>query len=233
MESNIKQFKQQLDEAVELVEGSGLLSKLGKAHIANTICDTRRLDSNLSNLADSFIASESLLSRCDSIRKKHSNTKPTIRVLHHLACTGGTLISKCISALPNVFLLSEAHPNNPNLRFSSPIYSPSDITKLAYYSGVPKHSELADEIFNSSIDKLYEHVEKLGGVLVIREHTHSDYNTEAAMPAKSKVVDLLEARYEVKSVLDYEGTVSKLCFFKKEWLDTFQTANIRRNIVDE
>jgi hypothetical protein len=119
-----------------------------------------------------------------------------------------------------VFLLSEAHPNTVlNLSDETPIYSPSDITKLAHYSGIPKHSELADEIFNSSIDKLYEHVEKLGGVLVIREHTHSDFNTDAAIPAKSKVVDLLEARYEVKSVLTVRDPLESYASLKRNnWI---------------
>ena len=38
--------------------------------------------------------------------------KPVIRTIHHLACTGGTLISKCISSMPETALISEINPMN-------------------------------------------------------------------------------------------------------------------------
>ncbi len=36
--------------------------------------------------------------------------KPAIRVLHQLARTGGTIISKCLGAMAGVVLLSEINP---------------------------------------------------------------------------------------------------------------------------
>ena len=38
--------------------------------------------------------------------------KITLRSIHHLACTGGTLISKCIASMPDVALISEVNPMN-------------------------------------------------------------------------------------------------------------------------
>ena len=36
--------------------------------------------------------------------------KPLLRTIHHLACTGGTVISKCLAAMPDVALISEVNP---------------------------------------------------------------------------------------------------------------------------
>lgn len=35
-----------------------------------------------------------------------------IRTIHHMACTGGTVFSKCLAVMPNVALLSEVNPLN-------------------------------------------------------------------------------------------------------------------------
>ena len=39
-----------------------------------------------------------------------SSKLPPIRVVHHWACSGGTIISRSLAQLPNVVLLSEVHP---------------------------------------------------------------------------------------------------------------------------
>jgi len=51
-----------------------------------------------------------------------------IRVLHHWACSGGTVISRCIASQPQVVLLSEVHPL-AYLRVAQayPYYFPTDL----------------------------------------------------------------------------------------------------------
>lgn len=39
-----------------------------------------------------------------------ADRRPVLRLLHHLARTGGTTISKCLAVMPGVALLSEIHP---------------------------------------------------------------------------------------------------------------------------
>ena len=36
--------------------------------------------------------------------------KPVIRLIHHMARTGGTLICKCLACMKQVIMLSEIHP---------------------------------------------------------------------------------------------------------------------------
>ncbi len=106
---------------------------------------------------------ESLLQRCDAVCKEY-DVKPTIRIIHHFACSGGSLISKCISALPNVYLLSEVHPYS-DLHFYSdrPVYRPSDIISLSKYARIPEIAELSSKIFKESVTSVFRHVEELGG----------------------------------------------------------------------
>ena len=40
--------------------------------------------------------------------------RPTLRLLHHMARSGGTLISKCLGCMSGVLLLSEIHPLGTN-----------------------------------------------------------------------------------------------------------------------
>jgi len=187
MTSNFAHFKQQIDDAVELLERSGKVEK-------NPIVLTNKLE----HLVDT----QSLLTRCDTICKKYESSKPTIRIMHHFACSGGTLFSKCISAMPNVYLLSEVHPyTDIGISKIKPNYAPSDISTLTKHAGIPKQRELAAKLFKKSIDEVYKHVTNLGGVLVLRDHTHADYTTKDPTPEKSSITTLLEDSYNIESVL--------------------------------
>ena len=47
-----------------------------------------------------------------SLQEGAAGCGPTLRTIHHFACTGGTVISKCLAALPQVMLISEINPIN-------------------------------------------------------------------------------------------------------------------------
>jgi hypothetical protein len=186
--SNFQSFKKQLDESLDLVDAA-----LGV---------DRGVPLQVSKNIDSFPDTKSLLARCESACKKHDKVKPTIRIVHHLACSGGSLISKCISAMPNVYLLSEVHPyTDLGIGKGKPKYAPSDIASLSKYAGMPKQNELAGKLFKNAIRQTYDHAAKYGGTLVLRDHTHADFNTNDPIPRKSSVVQLLESDYQILSIL--------------------------------
>ncbi|TOF41920.1 hypothetical protein CGJ21_04840 [Vibrio parahaemolyticus] len=202
--SSFNRFKHQLDSALDLLENSEQIKQLDLPQV----------------LGAQMVDTESLLSRCTHICDKHKQKKPTIRIIHHLACSGGTLISKCISAMPNVYLLSEVHPFTDLAKGrGKPKYAPSDISLLAKYAGIPKQKDLAARIFKNSIDDVYQHVESMGGILVLRDHTHADFNTDQSIPKKSSIVELLEEDYNVKSVLTIRNPIdSYASLFKNGWV---------------
>ncbi|WP_112478442.1 hypothetical protein [Vibrio variabilis] len=130
--TSFNSFKKQLDDALELLESSEQIKQLNLPQVTGAL----------------MVDTESLLDRCDQVCKKHEQEKPTIRVIHHLACSGGTLVSKCISAMPNVYLLSEIHPfTELGMDLDNPSYRPTDLISLSKFSGIPNHRRLAEKLF--------------------------------------------------------------------------------------
>ncbi|HCG5284340.1 TPA: hypothetical protein NJZ47_002254 [Vibrio parahaemolyticus] len=192
MSDNFYLFKEKLDQALRLIEISSESKNKKKPMLSN----------------DKLVDTQSLLNRCEEVCNSYQKNKPTLRIVHHLACSGGTLISKCISSMPNVYLLSEVHPfTDLGIDRDNPRYAPSDISSLAKYAKIPKQRELAGKIFRRSIDEAYQHVENIGGILVLRDHTHADFNTEEAIPSISSTIDLLRRDYNVKSILTIRNPI--------------------------
>ncbi|WNC71303.1 hypothetical protein RGQ13_14385 [Thalassotalea psychrophila] len=188
MSTNFEMLKKQLDDAVGLIEKTNVD---WESHIG--------LPESFGSLNDI----QSLLDLCDKICKEYEvKKKPTIRIIHHLACSGGTLISKCISAMPNVYLLSEVHPFiNRGTGLGT------DISTLTKYAGIPNQRKLAEGLFKESIDKVYQHVNDLGGALVLRDHSHVDFNTNEEIPEKSRTLAILEEDYTVQSILTIRNPI--------------------------
>jgi hypothetical protein len=205
MVSDFERFTQSLSESIDLIEQNPQI----KSGVPSVL-------QNLEEVLDT----PSLLSRCDEICQRYEKKKPKLRIIHHLACSGGTLISKCISALPNVYLLSEVHPfTDLALGKGKPKYSPTDLIALSHYAGVPNHRELSAKLFKQAVITTYQHVEKLGGILVLRDHSHSDYCTDAELPEKSLVHQLLEDDFDIESILTIRDPIdSYTSLIKNGWV---------------
>lgn len=163
---------------------------------------------------------DSLLERCRQVANTRSTVgKPTVRVIHHLACSGGSLISKCIASLPNVFLLSEVHPDTTlHMWHDRPQYLPSDISTLSRYAKVPEVDILAREIFQQNIRSTEAHIRRLGGTLVLRDHSHADYFVGKDVQGKSLVVDVLGDHFDFLRVVTIRNPVdSYLSLVNNNW----------------
>src|SRR3546814_2716507 len=83
----VKNLVATLDEAVDLLEDFSSGNRAGAAR-----------EQDLGSLVEQCMA----LCAAPQLR----NTEP-VRIVHHFACTGGTMLCKCIAARPNTQLLSE------------------------------------------------------------------------------------------------------------------------------
>lgn len=165
--------------------------------------------------------SKSLLSQCKSIVDNQCSQKPTIRVLRGLACSGGTLVAKCIGAQPNTYLLSEVHPHTllNNIPQHKPTYAPTDIVKLARYAEIPRVGEFEAEHFKLSMRLLQKHLSSVGGVLVLREHSHADFCVGSVFSKHSKVLELLQAEFHILTLIACRHPMdSFLSLEKNGWL---------------
>lgn len=97
--------------------------------------------------------------------------RPLLRLVHHMARTGGTTISKCLAVMPGVALLSELHPLGMEkfdpLRQAGDWYGlvgPEDIARLG------PHPD-----FVAGIRLIAARAEARGLRLVIRDWSHLDF----------------------------------------------------------
>ena len=168
---------------------------------------------------------DSLLDRCADVVGEDKKTKPVIRVIHHLACSGGSLISKCLSSMPNVFLLSETHPTafakheRDNISFS-----PTNIPLQCHYANIPDLNDLNSELFKSSIRLVHSHCENIGGYLVLREHSHSDFTSDNDVPTESPLLRLLKDDYDVRSLVTIREPIEAYSSLKRNGWIRFKPA---------
>lgn len=209
----LKTIHQELKEAYQLIN---------RHHFSDTnpVIDTKE------NFSDNI----SLLERCRAVTEQDKNRiKPTLRVIHHFACSGGTLISKCIAAQLNVFLLSELHPTTRHGFDSERAqFTPRDVVTQAIYSRIPDVDTLAKNIFVKNIIETEKHVRRLGGYLVLRAHSHSDYCTCQPLPNENSIQSLLEPHFNIKNLVTIRDPIdSFLSLRENKWV------HFTPNIFDE
>lgn len=151
--------------------------------------------------------SEQLPSLLDQCQKLYFelDALETIRVIHSFACTGGTLFSKLIAALPNVMLLSELDPLSKigvsRDGKSQPRFSPTDIIYALNISLRQVDDAALVEIFRATIRSTVSELKHRGLSTVIREHAHSHFCTDRDPADRPGLRDMLLDDFDVRSVV--------------------------------
>jgi hypothetical protein len=96
---------------------------------------------------------------------------PPLRIIHHLARTGGTTICKCLAVMPDVALLSEIHPLG--VHKISPLHQARDWFGLVDQPDIDRLGPQPD--FAASIRLIASRAEARKLDLVIRDWTHLDF----------------------------------------------------------
>lgn len=97
-----------------------------------------------------------------------SDAVPTVGTLHHLACSGGTVIARALAAMRGVVLLSEQHPEQAMGRRTDPI-------KQAQAAGAPIGDDDVACRFARDIRFVAERCAADGLGLIVRDHANRDY----------------------------------------------------------
>lgn len=140
-----------------------------------------------------------LLAQCQAQDARNA-AQNSVRTLHHFACTGGTLIASCLAALPNVALLNEIDPlSKRHMPRAASWFLPSDI--LIDLHGAPRRlpDRLFSHTFQAGILALRQEVRRLGQLLVLRDHSHSQFCSDGVDPDARQT--LREILLEVAPVL--------------------------------
>lgn len=145
----------------------------------------------------------SLLQQCQQICDSIEQTPP-LRTLHHFACTGGTLISKCISALPNSVVVSEIDPLSTmgvNKSGWAPRFAPTDLILGLRQAARDVDQDVLVEVFRSSILTAHETLSGQGYSLVLRDHAHSHFCTDVDPASRPSLHEILSPCLPLRSVV--------------------------------
>jgi len=156
-------------------------------------------------------------------RRLISKGKPSIRTVHHLACTGGTVISKCLSAMPNVVLLSEVNPLN---RFGSDFEPTNPLLLLERNYRKLTVKEIKEEFLRQML-KAVKICMNDGVDLVIRDHSHTDFCMGDGPSKFTPICDFLAEDYQLQSVVTVRHPLdSYLGLLAQGWQLQFQPSRL-------
>lgn len=143
--------------------------------------------------------------------------KPVLRTLHHLACTGGTVISKAVATQPNVALLSEVDPFSP-LGHAHP-FRPTDMIGLAKIGSRAVSSDTQARLFKASLDVLVQENADRGSYLVLRDHSHGKYTYGEDIGSYPGLRDFLSDAYDLRSAVTVRDPIdSYLSLRRNGWV---------------
>jgi hypothetical protein len=163
---------------------------------------------------------DNLLDECLVLCDIHeAQTRHPVRTLHHFACTGGTLISKCIAVQPNVQLLSEVDPFSSLHYSAKPAFAPTDMITLVRQSNRGASAELVLKLFFNSIETVLLDATARGLRLVLRDHTHSHYCTGGAVNERPTFRELVKEKYPTLSLVTVRHPLdSYLSLSANKWI---------------
>ncbi|QIZ82672.1 hypothetical protein SAMN04488043_11626 [Thalassovita gelatinovora] len=145
----------------------------------------------------------SLLQQCQEICDGLEQPAP-LRSLHHFACSGGTVIAKCISALPNSIVVSEIDPLSTmgvNVTGWAPRFAPTDLILGLRHAARAVDDAIFVEIFKSSINAAHAGLSKQGYNLVLRDHAHSHFCTNTDAASRPSLHEILVSELPLRSVV--------------------------------
>ncbi len=125
--------------------------------------------------------------------------KPVIRILHNMARSGGTLISKCLGCMADVALLSEIHPFGS--KWFNPLNQAHEWFNLLTADDMAQIKAAGEIPFNGAIDLIHKRAAQQDKALIIRDWSHLDFT---AVPFVEKptyrltTAELLGESFEVK-----------------------------------
>jgi hypothetical protein len=149
--------------------------------------------------------------------------RPLIHTVHHLACTGGTVISKCLAAMPRVALVSEVNPLN---RFGSN-FEPTNPLLLLERSYRDLTLDEIREDFLSRMAQAVKICRNDGMDLVIRDHSHTDFCMGDAPRELTPISDFLASHYDLVSVVTVRHPLdSYLGMVAQGWQSQFTPSSL-------
>lgn len=153
--------------------------------------------------------------------------RPTLRLVHHMARSGGTLISRCLGCMSGVLLLSEIHP------LGTAQFNP--LVQAQRWYGLLSSQDLAELRargrigFVDAIELIHRRAAEAGQRLVIRDWSHLDFTGVpfVAKPAyRLLTAEALSGRFDLRQVCTVRHPLD-------QWLSLHQLAVVQGKLLLE
>ena len=151
------------------------------------------------------------------------SNKPKINVIHNLARSGGTLISKCLASMNSIVLLSEIHPTAQHA------VSFNALRQAQQWYGIGLDQNWQKVSFIDAIHIIHQHCQKHNLHLVIRDWSHVDYLGLPVTKQPKNIAELtrkLEADFDICSIQVIRHPLDT-------WLSTRRLNLIKQSDIDE
>ena len=98
--------------------------------------------------------------------------------VHHVAASGGSIVSQVLAAATNSVLISEINPLGSihGYRGLKPYYDPTSLVWHLVYNSEDLSPKLKLRYFFGQLDISIEHVKGLSKNLLLRDHSHTTFN---------------------------------------------------------
>jgi len=162
----------------------------------------------------------SLLDQCERLTDQMPAEPEPIRTIHHFACTGGTLIAKCLACMPNTQLLSEVEPfSHVQESAGGSRFHPTDLIRLARNSSRGVDRAFEAELFKAGLEIMYQDCRRKGLRLILRDHTHSSYCFGPGISQTPNLREHVRSSYPVLAIVTVRHPLdSFLSVEKLSWL---------------
>ena len=132
------------------------------------------------------------------------NTKPTLRILHNLARSGGTLLSKCLGCMQDVVLLSEIHPQG--VQWFNPLQQAQQWFNLFSEEEIKAIEQQGGVSFADAIDLIHQKCLHQGKHLIIRDWSHLDFMAAPFLACPTNKITINEVLGDKFNIREFNTT---------------------------
>lgn len=202
----MKMTGRSMNESSRLVDEASILFESTLQRFAKSDIDLRSFETRAAKIL-SFLDESAPTGAFEELR---------VRTVHHFSCTGGTLLAKCIAAMPNVLVLNECDPHSNILDKNGKVrFTPTDVISLLKQGdpGVP--DALVESLFLSDVKKIGDFLSREGRSLVLRDHTHSHFLTGAHLRKTVTLLEIVAGEFSTRSIVWVRNPVDSFASMKK------------------
>lgn len=166
----------------------------------------------------------SLLDQCLSLTADRQGPPP-LRSIHHFACSGGTLMTKCLTALPNVVTLSEIDPLSQqmlDLTGQSVPFAPTDLIWWLRHATRNVDEDMLVDVFCAGLRVAHEQLSQNGHHLLLRDHAHSQFCRAIDPDSRPSLHEMLTAAFPVLSLVSVRHPLDSLLSLRSNGWIHFQ-----------